>query len=285
MFDGPFRESAESSAFFPEDSPEAWELFIQYLYTNRLAPLILTPHRDKLELAALENRIRLYCLAETYGITPLQDLTVDSIAQTYRVRTRTPDVATFRYAYAHTSEKSPLRALMARWFYHLLVTRDDGRPTRYTTETMTSLATEAPDLLDDVFTLMRGQQGNVPREVMDPSEVHSCTYHQHHITSANPPSLPLASSMNGPPALGFIDSASIMCPNAREVSWEAEKLLKIMKETFPNGRKRSTVESLTRRLGIDRKQTMVLVEELISARKVVWTVSEKLPGEQLLECL
>jgi hypothetical protein len=258
MFTGPFKEAADNSAHFPEDDIDAWELLVQWLYQGRLTPLILSPSRDKTEIAALEKRVKLYCLAETYGITPLMDSTIDTLAQIYKVRTRTPDLSTFRYAYAHTLEQSPLRALMSRWFYHLLVTRDDMHPTRYGTETMFALATEQPDLVHDLFALMRGQMAAVPAGVMDPGSVDLCTYHQH--TLINEP----------------------VCPNKRLMSAEAAKLLKLMVDTFPNSRKRFSIESLSRRLCLDRRATLALVQELTDLKKVIWTLSGT---ETLLECI
>lgn len=258
MFNGGFKEATDSTAHFPEDDIDAWELLVQWLYQGRLTPLILSPNRDKSEISALEKRVKLYCLAETYGITPLMDSTIDTLAQIYKVRMRTPDLSTFRYAYAHTLDKSPLRILMSRWFYHLLVTRDDAHPTRYGTEIMFNLAMEQPDLVHDLFNLMRGQMASVPTAVMDPSLVDLCTYHQH--------------TLLGEP----------VCPNKKPMSAEAAKLLKLMVDTFPNSRKRFTVESLSRRLCLDKMGTLGLVQELTDLKKVIWTGSGT---ETLLECI
>jgi hypothetical protein len=257
MFTGSFKEATENSAHFPEDDIDAWELLVQWLYQGRLTPLILSPNRDKSEIAALEKRVKLYCLAETYNITLLMDSTIDTLAQIYKVRTRTPELNTFRYAYAHTQELSPLRALMSRWFYHLLVTRDDLHPTRYGTETLFNLAMEQPDLVHDLFELMRGQMGTVPPGVMDPSSVELCTYHRHTLQSEP------------------------VCPNKKSMSAEAAKLLRLMVNTFPNSRKRFSVESLSRRLCLDKRATLALVEELTDLKKAMWTISGT---ETLLEC-
>jgi hypothetical protein len=258
MLNGNFKEASDNIAHFPEDDIDAWELLVQWLYQGRLTPLILSPNRDKSEIAALEMRVKLYCLAETYGITLLMDSTIDTLAQIYKVRTRTPELSTFRYAYAHTLEQSPLRALMSRWFYHLLVTRDDSHPTRYGTETMFGLTMEQPDLVHDLFELMRGQMASVPAGVIDPGTVDLCTYHQH--------------TLLGEPA----------CPNKKPMSAEAAKLLKLMVDTFPNSRKRFTVESLSRRLFLDKKATLALVQELTDLKKVTWAISGT---ETLLECV
>jgi hypothetical protein len=258
MFTGGFKEASDNTAHFPEDDIDAWELLVQWLYQGRLTPLILSPNRDKSEFAALEKRVKLYCLAETYGITRLMDTTMDTLAQIYRVHVRAPELSTFRYAYAHTLEHSPLRVLMSRWFYHLLVTRDDAHPTRYGTDTMFNLAMDQPDLVHDLFDLMRGQMASVPAGVMDPSSVDLCTYHQH--------------KRLGEP----------MCPNKKPMSAEAAKLLKLMVDTFPNSRKRFTVESLSRRLCLDRRATLALVQELTDLKKVIWTASG---SETLLECI
>lgn len=263
MFQGSFAEASSGVAHFPEDSPEAWELFIQWLYIGRLPPLIQTAHRDRAEAAALDKRIQLYCLAETYNIVALMDSTIDTIASAYKIRTRTPDISSFRYAYTHTSEASPLRVLLSRWFYHLLITRGDVtvRPTRYSTEAMWQLATEHPDLLHDLFTLMRGQQGMVSKAVLDPSEIPLCTYHQH--------------TLAGEPK----------CIDKRPMSDEAGKLLKLMSDTFPNSRKRFTVESLARRLALDRKSTLALVYELQELRKVTWVSWGPNASETFLQCV
>jgi hypothetical protein len=258
MFTGAFKEASSNEAHFPEDDIDAWELLVQWLYQGRLTPLILSPNRDKTEIVALEKRVKLYCLAETYGITQLMDSTIDTLAQIYKVRTRTPDLSTFRYAYAHTLEQSPLRALMSRWFYHLLVTRDDAHQTRYGTETMFGLVMEQPDLVHDLFELMRGQMATVPPGIMDPGSVDLCTYHQH--TLLDEP----------------------VCPNKKPMSAEAAKLLKLMVDTFPNSKKRFTVESLSRRLSLDKRATLALVQELTDLKKVMWTVSGT---ETVLECL
>lgn len=259
MFNGGFREATDNTAHFPEDDIDAWELLVQWLYQGHLQPLILCPNRDKTDMAALEKRVKLYCLAETYGIVHLMDNTMDTIAQVYKVRTLTPDISTFRYAYQHTLEQSPLRSLMSRWFYHLLVTRDDAHLTRYGTEIMFNLGMDNPDLVHDLFELMRGQHGTVPNGVMDPGTVNLCTYHQHTLVD-NP-----------------------VCPNKKPMSAEAAKLLKLMVNTFPNSRKRFTVDSLARRLYLDRMATLNLVQELTDLKKVIWTGLGS-ESEILLDC-
>lgn len=78
MFSGPFKESSDEMARFPEDDVDAWKLLVQWLDQD-LQPFITSPRHDNSDIEALEKRVKLYCLAEAYGIDDLMDNAIDTI--------------------------------------------------------------------------------------------------------------------------------------------------------------------------------------------------------------
>jgi hypothetical protein len=85
LFSGSFMESSDGIARFPNDDVDAWGLLVQWLDQN-LQPFITSPQHDDSDIKALEKRVKLYCLAEAYGIDELMDNTIDTIRQVYKIR-------------------------------------------------------------------------------------------------------------------------------------------------------------------------------------------------------
>jgi hypothetical protein len=168
MFNGNFKEGIEQSATFPEDEPCTWKHFIGWLYKG-----IIEPQTGGPELVT--DRIKLFCLAEKYGIPNLQDASMDSLITTFRSRNTSPSLFSILPSYSMTSSGSKLRLYIARSFvFDTLVSGEDFHD--WTNRKLLEAFKENDDLLLDTLACLRLQYGKAfPRPHQQPA----CDYHQH----------------------------------------------------------------------------------------------------------
>ena len=69
MFESSFKEGVEQAATLPEDDPNAFALFVQWLYQESLTPLDIRKH-DPLGNDISLDRVRLYCFAKRSVFQP-----------------------------------------------------------------------------------------------------------------------------------------------------------------------------------------------------------------------
>jgi hypothetical protein len=133
---------------FPEELSNTIETLIEWCYKSKLPEVTTTTSAEE-----CYNRIKLYCLAAAYGEIKLMNESMDFIMAYLRNSRPRWDVKWCAYAYANTNRGSPLRALVAKWFLHKIATTKDKL--RWTTEQFSEVALAHPDMVCDIFSLMR----------------------------------------------------------------------------------------------------------------------------------
>lgn len=112
-FNSNFRESSERKMNLPEDDPDIFNLMVEWLYSHRYD--ILQPTGDKIrDEGRFMEPMRLYVLADKYGMTSLKGCIANIIFKTLKPGNVTgPSIETIAYAYQNVPQTSGIRRLLA----------------------------------------------------------------------------------------------------------------------------------------------------------------------------
>jgi hypothetical protein len=101
-FNSGFKESVEGKITMPEDDPQAFELFVRWLYMRTLVPQAVTSpatianllfrHVSNGAAACIHEALHLYVLASKLLIEDLENACVDIAHAYYGVGMRRPDI-------------------------------------------------------------------------------------------------------------------------------------------------------------------------------------------------
>ncbi|TVY35863.1 Kelch repeat and BTB domain-containing protein [Lachnellula occidentalis] len=177
MFQGGFKEAAENSATFPDDSEESFGLLIEWVYTGKVRPLAEISI-DKV-LAANWSMINFYTLAEKICLTNLKDQILDCHRLYQTGRNELWDFPRMRKAWNTTAENSGLRRYAKdSLIYIFMAAKHPSALTTWTTSGLVEMAVEDNQLfvltLDAIRT--HSHDGTKPT---DPRQAATCHYHSH----------------------------------------------------------------------------------------------------------
>lgn len=167
MFSSEFLESSGSLATLPEDSPEAFEVLIEWVYCSTLKPLHKSGNPDPY-LADLA--ILTIGLAEKYMLPELGDRAMSLLAKVGE--DLVPTMGQMSTLYEQTSFYSKARLYAARTVAWALVNPETNGVSSISIQT----ACKDSDLLLDAITEVRGTRGHD----RDRAHVYPvCDYHNH----------------------------------------------------------------------------------------------------------
>ena len=110
-FTSNFRERSERTMTLPEDDEVIFDLFVNWLYSQRYD--IPSPPKDPKEKhKKYLEPIKLFVLAEKYDVRSLRNLVVSQLFLAMKTRGKIPSLDTVPYAYKHTSQNSTIRKLL-----------------------------------------------------------------------------------------------------------------------------------------------------------------------------
>jgi hypothetical protein len=176
MFESTFKEGVEQAATLPEDDPNAFALFVQWLYRDSLTPLDIRKHSPP-ENDIFLDRIRLYCFAEKILLPNLMDLTMTILFSNYKKLGKMPTDEAVGLAYQHSGPKSPIRTFMTRSVAWSITQQTS---TSWTTEGLAGTLMTSGELTYDVVELLRGTSSV---KLYGPCEVDRCKLHVHEESS------------------------------------------------------------------------------------------------------
>lgn len=129
MFLRGFKEGKEKSATLPEDDPQIFDLFPQWIYgQKRLLPAKTLPDVGRAG-TDFTMRIKLYGFAEKYCIKELANYLVTNIMSVCDQYGEFPHAQEMLLAYECTSsQKSPLRLLMISFLQFIIENEKEGSP-------------------------------------------------------------------------------------------------------------------------------------------------------------
>jgi hypothetical protein len=174
MFNGGFEETKSQTATLPVDDPEAFELFVSWVYLNTVE----CPRNMDKE-SPISKLIQLYAFAVKARVPELADRTMDTLIKLLLERGWFPSPADIALGYDHdlTPEGCGLRKFLSRFYVFItLYCIEDPVVSGWNADQMGPVHRNNVDLWNDTFELMRGQSGVVQK---DPRTAHPCDYHFH----------------------------------------------------------------------------------------------------------
>ncbi|KAI9876477.1 MAG: hypothetical protein M1830_006433 [Pleopsidium flavum] len=164
---GTFKESQEGLVLLPEDSPDVFELFVNWLYTQAF----FWGKEDTEDLMTWRNLVQLYVFADLRGVSTLKNLVIDAISGGYlqKITYRPYDLMhEVPWIYQNTVKTSPLRRLLVDWFV-------------WDTFPIERLIPIKDDLnIEYVLDVAQGLQDRVrDQSTLGPWQIGSCYYHDH----------------------------------------------------------------------------------------------------------
>jgi hypothetical protein len=183
MFQGDrFVEAQTGVAFFPEDSPEAFDLLIQWVHGYGVREM----HRSKQEDCQNDWKCvsydaeAFYCLAEKLCLPKLQNLIMIALQSWDREHGTEYPVERMVKVYERTQNGSPLRRYASRSCYYAFVDRRAEEGGEWLMDAMVEKCRGNADLLGDILTLSIRQsvRKDLDQGVMA-SDLHYCEFHCH----------------------------------------------------------------------------------------------------------
>lgn len=171
MFNGGFKEAVEQAATLPVDDPDAFDLFLEWIYTGRLSCLEFE------NIDAVYARIRLYGLAEKLMMPDLMDYTITTISVINRISPLSTQAMAI--AYEVTGPDSPLRSFVARALYYATGNGESGRAAEvykknWPASGLAQIMSAQEEMISDLIDVMRN-----PEARKDLSCVDICEFHVH----------------------------------------------------------------------------------------------------------
>ncbi|RDL36921.1 uncharacterized protein BP5553_06273 [Venustampulla echinocandica] len=173
-FTGAFKER-NGTIHLPEECPEAFSLFVDWLYRRRILLIAKQAH--------LNTLVKLYVFSEKICLTHLSNKVMDGIRiMCGKYKEAQVTTAMVGYVFKNTFLDSPLRTWALRdWVNHLDPTLNSGIPDAATTKDFAKLCTENEDFLEAYFCYMRtAANGKFP---ITRSYAAKCMYHRHPLKS------------------------------------------------------------------------------------------------------
>jgi hypothetical protein len=177
MFNSDFAEAKNNSASFPEDSVEAFDLLIEWVYTDLL-------RRYTYETGDIETWqfLPLYTLAERLCLPQLQDTAMDMLRASELASNIALQLHNMIDAYEHTQEGSGYRRYVLHSLLHILSFPDDEALQTWNNKDVVEMLKECPDMDMDYMAMIRTHlRQTPPRKPVDPRKGNACVYHSHKI--------------------------------------------------------------------------------------------------------
>lgn len=137
-----FKEASENAVTLPEDDPDTFERFLQWVYSGTYV-LSGIGTDDEVDERYIQL-VQLYTLADKLEVPALKKSVVDELFVMKSNPDKPPQIEVISYVYENTRERSPLRKLMVAWLvWHV-------EYSWYTTPVAASFLAQCPDFAADL---------------------------------------------------------------------------------------------------------------------------------------
>ena len=171
MFSGDFKEVIESAVRMPEDDADAFDLFVQWLYSGRLEYPDMALNTST--SGPMWNRFNLHCFAEKICLPDLMDYTMSSIMSACARGDKSPSLAVIGMVYGSTTHGSKLRQFFAHTVHFMI--RNGGDLGPWPSSKLAQVMTDHEDLTLGVLQLLRNNSG----PPSSPGQYQKCMFHVH----------------------------------------------------------------------------------------------------------
>jgi hypothetical protein len=170
MFSSGFAVTISQSASLPEDDPDTFSLFLEWVYGGRFAQLVYSVQDGG---GPFFHRVKLYVVAEKLCLGELADYTMMNLMSNLQQFKICPNVMLMKVAYTGTAAGSTIRNFMCSYLHYLMKTKHEYWWVQIIRDTLAGI----PELLYDFIQLVRENEGN--SKLVDLVEMPKCTFHKH----------------------------------------------------------------------------------------------------------
>jgi hypothetical protein len=172
MFKSGFSETTTSTAYLPEDDPDVFSLFLEWVYGHRLTPVTAAAMALPNNSHFFMDRVKLYVFAEKICLDELCDYTMSNLMSLLQQYERSPTIQQMREAYEGTAVGSPIRRFMCLSL--LFHAKNEDEDSHWTSKLLSEALVGVPDLCFDFMGLVR--EGG---RLADPKKMGKCGFHKH----------------------------------------------------------------------------------------------------------
>ncbi|PQE10898.1 BTB POZ domain-containing protein [Rutstroemia sp. NJR-2017a WRK4] len=177
MFNSNFAEAKNNSARFPEDSVEAFDILIEWVYTGVLRLYTLDTAK-----AETWSFLPLYTLAEKFCLPQLQDTAMDMLRASQFQKNIILGTQKMTGAYENTQEGSGYRLYALHSLLYILCLPGDKILESWNNKDIFEMLKECPDIGMDYLSMIRTHLRQTPlKKPVDPRTGDACVYHSHKI--------------------------------------------------------------------------------------------------------
>ncbi|TEY69491.1 hypothetical protein BOTCAL_0115g00110 [Botryotinia calthae] len=175
MFNGPWVESANNSATFPEDKFESFDILIGWVYSGRLLFPLINEEKSEHFTSACRH---LYVMCEKLRLAELMDEVMDHLRDAQRVHRLLYNVECIRAIYQEAQKGSGYRLFGLHTLIFVFRSPESGITGSWPTELIQSILKDNDDLCKDFLETLRDEVSNA-KAITDPRVGNNCVYHSH----------------------------------------------------------------------------------------------------------
>jgi hypothetical protein len=169
-----------TEARLPDDDPDVFSLFIEWLYCSTLKTIVTLGERES-ELAA--GIFKAIVLADKYCLTEFGD----RLMTIYASRNKLAPLPELSNCYKAVGPQNKFRLYAIRWVAYIILCYADSRHPGCSSENVSRVLETNPELGREVLKAVRNQSGIAQK---NPNMAPPCDYHSHAQTAACPYGLP-----------------------------------------------------------------------------------------------
>lgn len=113
-FTSKFKEGSEKKMTLPEDDPEVFEAFVQWLY-HQYYEIPASDLRHE-QARYLSQTMQLFILADKHGVAKLKNGIIDALVRNAQFKRTPPSNLAVHHIYEFTPPSSGIRGLLGDWF-------------------------------------------------------------------------------------------------------------------------------------------------------------------------
>ena len=176
VFEKMFAEACSQPTALPEDDPEAFGTFVEWLYRGTVTAVSIGDGHADVQKDSLKM-LKVHFLAAKYCITELADRALTGFIEILDLQGEYPAVSLMGVCYEKSVSGSKLRQFISKLAAHfLLATEHESGDIEEDIDAYVEVFKKHGDFMKDVLRVMRFSSGV---RLVDPSGDPKCTYHQH----------------------------------------------------------------------------------------------------------
>lgn len=175
MFNGGFKEAKEGRATLPEDTVDAFDLLVGWVYSGDVRPLVQVDCTEKCKMCTNWDAPVAYELASKLCLPELMNRVMDEYINLQQRSLLFPSIQCMDVVYKLTPQGCGFRKYISHMLHFVLVNPSLGE--NWSVKDLYELTKSNEELGRDLLWLVRNHPRLFP--VYDPTKVPRCLFHEH----------------------------------------------------------------------------------------------------------